>query len=491
MNKKTILWTFLALLISSTVFFVGFTEAKEPQTIYKVYLDGKELGQIKSKKELENYINDSQNELKEKYGVSTVHLPNNLSIEKEITYMPKISSASKIYEKLKEEAPFTVRGYEITIGEGKKYSHDGDTKVEAKKLYVLDKEIFKRALKKTVLAFITEEEYESYINGNIRAIEDYGKRTESIKIANNIVIKESNISAEEEIFLDEESLGKHLLFGGGDFLNEYIVQGNEDIETVAFNNKLSTKELMIANPELTSEESLLYSGQKLNVALINPMFRLEKNEYVVESLTKEFNVIIEKDPNLSSGAERVKQEGVNGLSKISSRYKYVNGQLGDIERISEEQISAPINKIIVRGTKYIPNVGSLGTWAWPTLFRNVSSEFEWRNYKNSRKFHKAIDINGGLGEPIFAANNGTVIESKYDYKGGGGNLIYIDHNNGYVTEYAHLNSRSVVVGQTVSIGERIGGMGSTGNSTGVHLHFGVWIGLPHKGEAINPRLLYR
>ena len=66
MNKKLIIFVIFALLLSASVFFVGYTKAKSPETVYKVYLDGKTIGLIESKEKLETYIDEQQNEIKEK-----------------------------------------------------------------------------------------------------------------------------------------------------------------------------------------------------------------------------------------------------------------------------------------------------------------------------------------------------------------------------------------------------------------------------------------
>ena len=87
-----------------------------------------------------------------------------------------------------------------------------------------------------------------------------------------------------------------------------------------------------------------------------------------------------------------------------------------------------------------------------------------------------------LGEPIFAADSGVVIYSG-TISGGYGNLVAIDHQNGYLTLYAHLNSLSLSCGQSVTRGQAVGTCGSTGNSTGAHLHFEV----RQNGGFINPR----
>ena len=96
-------------------------------------------------------------------------------------------------------------------------------------------------------------------------------------------------------------------------------------------------------------------------------------------------------------------------------------------------------------------------------------------------FHRGLDIAASAGTPIYAAASGTVTYSGYN-NGGFGKLIIIDHNNGYQTYYAHCSSLYVQVGQKVSKGQNIAGVGSTGNSTGNHVHFEI----RSNGTPINP-----
>lgn len=117
---------------------------------------------------------------------------------------------------------------------------------------------------------------------------------------------------------------------------------------------------------------------------------------------------------------------------------------------------------------------SSGMFLWPAAGR-LSSGYGWRIHpkSGSRKHHNGIDIANSVGTPIRAAAAGTVTHASAGWNGGYGTSIKIDHGNGYVTHYAHLSSLSVRVGQKVSAGQTIGGMGSTGSSTGPHLHFEV------------------
>ena len=86
MNRKTFFFTILALIISSSVFFVEYQKPYDPQEVYRVYLDGESIGLIYSKKELENYIDTEEESIKTQYNVDKVYIPNNLDIIKEITY---------------------------------------------------------------------------------------------------------------------------------------------------------------------------------------------------------------------------------------------------------------------------------------------------------------------------------------------------------------------------------------------------------------------
>ena len=115
-----------------------------------------------------------------------------------------------------------------------------------------------------------------------------------------------------------------------------------------------------------------------------------------------------------------------------------------------------------------------GSFMWPVAsYVYVSSRFGLRVHPitGQKKSHTGIDIASNQGTAVYASDGGSVTLAGWN--GGYGNCIMIDHGNGYVTLYGHLSSISVSVGQTVSQGTTIGAVGSTGNSTGPHLHFEV------------------
>ena len=115
-----------------------------------------------------------------------------------------------------------------------------------------------------------------------------------------------------------------------------------------------------------------------------------------------------------------------------------------------------------------------GSFVWPAINRTISGNDYWSG-------HLALDIGAAMGEPISAADSGVVVFAGWS-TGGYGYAVAIDHGNGYQTLYAHLSKVSVSCGQSVSQGQTIGLAGSTGNSTGAHLHFEIRF----QGGFVNP-----
>jgi murein DD-endopeptidase MepM/ murein hydrolase activator NlpD len=115
-----------------------------------------------------------------------------------------------------------------------------------------------------------------------------------------------------------------------------------------------------------------------------------------------------------------------------------------------------------------------GSFVWPTAGHTLSGNDYWGG-------HLGIDIGLGEGDGIFASDSGVIVFSGWA-NGGYGYMIMIDHGNGYQTLYAHLSSVSASCGQSVGQGQYIAAGGSTGNSTGPHLHFEVRL----NGGWINP-----
>ena len=119
-----------------------------------------------------------------------------------------------------------------------------------------------------------------------------------------------------------------------------------------------------------------------------------------------------------------------------------------------------------------------GNFSWPAS-GSITQEF-WNG-------HRAIDIGSWTGAPVKAADSGYVVTAGGGWNGGYGNHIIVDHGNGFVTLYAHLNSIFVRPGENVVRGQQLGTLGNTGNSTGPHLHFEIqYQGVPRSPFAYLP-----
>ena len=489
--RKFIIGSMLGVILIGIVFLgLGYKASPEPNNYYEVYLNDKALGTIVSKDELEDYIDENGSYYKNKFDVDKVYSPKGLQIKKLTTYDGDVDSVSDIYKKISKDESFTVRGYEFVI-KGQKAENEGEeAKLVTQSIYVLDKDVFKEAVEALIRTFVGEDQYKAYIEDNQVKIETTGEEIQNVYVDEDITFKEINIPVDETIYTDSSELANYLLYGKEQKANEYIVQAGDTIENVAFNNKISPEEVLISNSTLTSTTNLLYPGQKLQIIETNPQISVVEESYVVEDIESQYPTEERYDENAAIGVDKVIQDGENGLERVAQRVKKVNGVINYVVPEGKTVLKAPISKIIMKGTKYIPDVGSTTSWGWPTDSGwRLSSGYVWRTnpVTGKRELHGGLDISGtGYGSRIYATNNGRVKEAGYHYSYG--NHVIIDHNNGYLTLYAHMSRINVKEGQVVARGDVIGYVGMTGTATGPHVHYEIWKGCDYC--RINPMSMY-
>ena len=188
-----------------------------------------------------------------------------------------------------------------------------------------------------------------------------------------------------------------------------------------------------------------------------------------------------------------KQDSVTELMESKdAEIEQISSDLGNTkDKLSELQAAAAAaeRKQQEKNSGYSNNAGASvitgnGTFTHPCPgYTYISSEFGYREQpiEGASTNHKGMDFAAPTGTPIYAAASGTVTSASYS--GNAGNMIVINHGNGLQTYYMHCNSMYVRAGQTVSKGQNIGAVGSTGNSSGPHLHFQVM----QNGTPVNPR----
>ncbi|MBR6563666.1 MAG: peptidoglycan DD-metalloendopeptidase family protein [Clostridia bacterium] len=222
-----------------------------------------------------------------------------------------------------------------------------------------------------------------------------------------------------------------------------------------------------------SDKVLSYSGEALPVKL-----SVRSVITYSETVTLEYEVKKVYTDSMKNGVEKVLSKGYNGEGEETYEIVSVDGVVSERNVLSLDITVAPSDEIIRIGTQSNGiTVASLGTFIKP--YDGVVTSYTGPRWGRT---HNGIDIAGDRcnGKPAVAACDGVVVRA--DWYGGYGNCVIIDHGNGVQTLYAHLSAFSVQVGDVLTAGDEVGKIGSTGNSTGPHLHFEVHV----DGEIVNP-----
>lgn len=258
----------------------------------------------------------------------------------------------------------------------------------------------------------------------------------------------------------------------------YEVKKGDTLGSVAAHFDMSKAALRELNPNL-SKKSGLIEGQVITAQKTLPRLSVCTVDELAYTRTLASPVQERKDNTLYEGDRKVITQGIEGSESIQSKMTYVNGETQYEEILSQEVLTQPTETVVAVGTKERPAYYSTGSLQWPCP-GNVTSPFGYRNIFGGTSFHSGMDIANSYGTAISAADSGIV--TFVGYKGTYGNLVIIDHGNGWETCYSHSSSMSVSVGQGVAKGEVIAKMGATGRATGNHCHFEVRV----NGEAVNP-----
>lgn len=176
-----------------------------------------------------------------------------------------------------------------------------------------------------------------------------------------------------------------------------------------------------------------------------------------------------------SGGPEILENHTNALSdyNLGDNVAAIQHELPELVKDFEQTVNAIV--------EYEEKLRTVPTY-FPAEEGRISSHFGTRSdpFTNETRHHSGTDIAAPLETPVYASADGTVIQASRD--GGYGNVIIIDHGETYETLYAHLNSFEAEVGDEVEKGDHIAGMGTTGRSTGVHLHYEV----RRNGELVDP-----
>jgi hypothetical protein len=246
----------------------------------------------------------------------------------------------------------------------------------------------------------------------------------------------------------------------------YVVERGDNVGAIAAKFNLEAETVMWANGNLAQNPDLLRPGQELVILPIDGVYHTVVQGETLEKIAAKYKAEVQSIIECS----------YNGLDPEAPAispgdWLIVPGGIRPFVARSVSAYKGPIPQDAERGT---------GVFSWPASGR-LTDRFGFKTL--SGRWHNGLDISSGAGSPVYAADSGFVTFAGWT-NGGYGNLVVIDHRNGYETRYAHLQTFYVTAGQSVAKGAQIAVIGSTGNSTGPHLHFEVW----QKGVRKNPEL---
>jgi LysM repeat protein len=246
----------------------------------------------------------------------------------------------------------------------------------------------------------------------------------------------------------------------------YIVEPGDHVGKIAVKFDLEPETVMWANGSLAQNPDLLRPGQELIILPIDGVYHTVVKGDTLSSIAKKYKGEVEhiiacsynnldpESPTIVPGGKLIVPGGVKPY--VARQVTAYNG---------------PVPKDAKQGT---------GVFVWPTTGR-ITDRFGFRTM--SGRWHNGLDICGPQGRAVRAADSGFVTFAGW-HGSGYGNLVIIDHRNGFVTYYAHLSTYYVSAGQSVGKGAQIAATGSTGNSSGPHLHFEV----RYNGARKNPEM---
>lgn len=261
-------------------------------------------------------------------------------------------------------------------------------------------------------------------------------------------------------------------------------------------NYFTRVKLMVEEGETSYLEIILDSGSFADlferIEIINAVAAYDQNLWNElkakrDEIKKARDELVSQKENLEAMRNEEEAKKASLEAKLQQNKAVTQKIIAEIDKLEkafqeqrriEEQAWSHANKNTSQTAQFVG-----GKFVFPINTRYISSYFGYRIHPiyKTRRMHTGVDIGGAMGESIFACNDGTVIVSGYN-AGGYGNYIMIDHGGGVVTLYAHNSVNNVSVGQKVVRGQVIGKVGSTGASTGPHLHFEVRI----NGSPVNP-----
>lgn len=383
-----------------------------------------------------------------------------------------------VSEKLSKE-----HGAEIVI--------DKEEDISFKRVFAIGKDIDDMELVLTRMTYMQDMVADGvgiYIDGKRVAIVDNEDTAQYIldSVLAAFTVQNENTKYEEIGFAEEVTtetvktkLGRlenpgdviRKILTGAEEIKTHFVQPGETFSEIAKTYGISMADLQAANPLVTPAK--LSIGQEIVLTQAVPMLTVQTVEISTLIEYTPYNVIYEENAAIYQGETSTKVKGVPGEREVVAKIVKNNGvEIARLE-LQSKTLKDPVTEVIIIGTKALPPKQGTGTFIYPVTGAKLTSTFGSRWGST----HTGVDLACPTGTKIRASDGGTVTFA--GYSGSYGYLVKIDHGGGYETYYAHCSKLLVKAGEKVYQGQHIANVGSTGRSTGPHVHFEVrYLGVP-------------
>lgn len=429
--KKRILLACLALLILMIATGSVAYAIYQPGFVYRVYIDGEDVGTVSSIQEYTNILEEFLHREEARVGL-TLKFSQEISACRELQWKPK-ADAAHVETALAARVSYSTMGWAIMVN-------------DESLLWTATREQAQEVLTRVANFFVHDSEKYALISTEI---------VDPVEICPQEVLPEDiwGVDAAVEYILQ-----------GREKTETYVVAKGDSLWSISRSVNMSQAALKTANPVL-AQNNVLKTGQVLNLVVAEPKLNVRTVEQVKSYESVRFATAYRYTGKRWFYQSATVTKGVAGKKAVTYQVEYANGIETGKTVVNTKVESQPVTKIVEKGTSRWPSAAT-GRFRWPLSTGYITDYFGSR-----RGTHGGVDIGSPSGTPIYAAAGGTVVISQWGPSYG--NYVKIDHGNGYATLYAHASSRLVQPGQWVSKGQVIAKVGSTGNSTGPHLHFEV------------------
>ena len=429
--KKRILLGCLALFIlmmaTGSVAYAIF----QPGFVYRVYIDGEDVGTVASIPEYTNILEDLLQGEEARVGLN-LKFAQEISAKRELQFKPQADGA-QVKTALAARVSYATMGWALVVN-------------DESLLWTATREQAQEVLSQVANFYVHDSAKRALISTEI---------VDPVEICPQEVVPEDILAVDAAV---------DYILQGREKTETYVVAKGDSLGSISRSVNMSQSELKKANPSL-AESSVLKTGQVLNLVVAEPKLNVRTVEQVKAYESIGYGTAYRYTGKRWFYQSSTVTKGVSGKKAVTYQVEYANGIETERKVVNTNVESQPVTKIIERGTSRWPSAAT-GKFRWPLNTGSITDYFGSR-----RGTHGGVDIGAPTGTPIYAAAAGTVVISQWGPSYG--NYVKIDHGNGYATLYAHASARLVQPGQWVSKGQVIAKVGSTGHSTGPHLHFEV------------------